>query len=147
MYPLEKNRDARKLKLQYVYRTSLCARTNIRNVGWGGHISTLGVTLPEVWARSVQYVARGKPFKLFWPWARKRQNPRVSATPPGMVNPHSLSPCTHIIFGCKPGFSAGLYAHVSLFLYRAPRYDSAAQQQSSPLAAAVCNSMHVWLLL
>ena len=47
--------------------TSLRARTFVLNVGWGGHNSTVGLTLPEVWARSVQCVARGKPFKLFWP--------------------------------------------------------------------------------
>ena len=45
--------------------THLRARTFARNVGWGGHTSTVGVTLPEVWARSVQCVAGGKPFKLF----------------------------------------------------------------------------------
>ena len=47
--------------------TSLRAHTFVRNVGWGGHNSTVGITLPEVWARAVQRVARGKPFKLFWP--------------------------------------------------------------------------------
>ena len=36
-----------------------------RNVGWDGHNSTVGLTLPEVWARSVKCVSRGKPFKLF----------------------------------------------------------------------------------
>ena len=49
--------------------TSLHARTVIRNVRGGGHNSTVGVTLPEVWARSVRSVARGKPLKFFWPWA------------------------------------------------------------------------------
>ena len=43
----------------------LRARTFIQNVRWGGHNSTVGATLPEVWARSVQRVARGKPFKPF----------------------------------------------------------------------------------
>ena len=62
--------------------TSL-VRTFVRNVGWGGHSSTVGVTLPEVWARSVQCVAYGKPFKLLWPWAHLRQIPGdwVSAPP------------------------------------------------------------------
>ena len=55
--------------------TSLRARTFVRKVGWGGHNSTVGLTLPEVWARSVQCVACGKPFKLFWPWAWIRQIP------------------------------------------------------------------------
>ena len=45
--------------------TSLRARTFVRNVGWGGHNLTVGLTLPEVWAQSVQCVARGKPLKLF----------------------------------------------------------------------------------
>ena len=51
----------------YIYffsSTSLRARTFVRNVGCGGHNSNVGVTLPEVWARSIQCVARGKPFKL-----------------------------------------------------------------------------------
>ena len=43
--------------------------------------------------------------------------------------------------------SRGGYTFISLFLHRAPRYDPAAQQQSSPLAAAACNCMRVWLLL
>ena len=45
--------------------TSLRARTFVPNVGWGGHNSTVGVTLPEVWARSVQCVARGKLLNFF----------------------------------------------------------------------------------
>ena len=55
----------------------ISARTFIRNVidGLGGHNSTVGVTLPEVWARSVQCVARGKPVEIFWPWAWIRQVP------------------------------------------------------------------------
>ena len=76
-----------------------------------------------------------------------KANSRVSATSPGIGYPHPLSPCTHVRIGCKPGFSAGGYRCISLFLHRAPRYDPAAQQQSSPLAAAACNSMRVWLLL
>ena len=42
--------------------TPLRARTFIRNVKEGGHNSTAGVTLSELWPRSVQYVALGKPF-------------------------------------------------------------------------------------
>ena len=37
--------------------------------------------------------------------------------------------------------------YIPLFWHRAPRYDPAAQQQSSPVAAAACKSMRVWLLL
>ena len=63
----------------YVYilssDTCLCARTFIRNVRRGGHNPAVGVTLPEVWARSVQCVAGGKPFELCWPWAWIRQIP------------------------------------------------------------------------
>ena len=136
--------------------TPLRARTFIRNVRWGGHNSTVGVTLLEVWARSVQCVARGKPFKLFWPWAYLRhipvfpQHPRgwCFRIPPGIGLSHPLSPCTHVRFRCKPGLSAWRgYTYIPLFLHRASRYDPAAQQQSSPLAAAACNSMRVWLLL
>ena len=113
--------------------TPLRARTFIRNVRWGGHNSTVRVTLPEVWARSVQCVARGKPFfYTFLDYGILEENPRVSATSPGMVFPyppvdwvsaslcglslrippgigfpHPLSSCTtHVKFGCKPGFSA-----------------------------------------
>ena len=35
----------------------------------------------------------------------EKATPRVSATSPGMVLPHPLSPCTHVRFGCKTGFS------------------------------------------
>ena len=63
--------------------TSLCARTFVRNVGWGGHNSTVGLTLPEVWARSVRCVARGKPFKVSWPWAHIRQIPGFPLHPRG----------------------------------------------------------------
>ena len=48
---------------------SLRARTFIRNVREGGHSSDLEVTVVEVWARSVQCVARDKPFQLSWQWA------------------------------------------------------------------------------
>ena len=75
-------------------------------------------------------------------------NPRVSATSPRIGFLHPLSPCKHLRFGCKPGFSARRgYTYISLFLHRAPRYDLAAQQHSSSLAAAACTSMRVWLLL
>ena len=120
-----------------------------------GHNSTVGLTLPEVWARSVQCVARGKPLKLFWPWANLRQIPGFPQHPPRGLDfcipyplSHPLSPRTHVKFGCKPGFSARRrgYTFLSLFLHRAPRYDPAAQQQSSPLAAA-CNCVRVWLRL
>ena len=77
-----------------------------------------------------------------------KANPRVSATSPGMVFLHPLSPCTHVRFGFKPGFSARRwYTYISLLLHRATRYDPAAQQPSRPLAAAACNSIRVWLLL
>ena len=45
------------------------------------------------------------------------------------------------------GFSARGYTYISLFLHRAPGYDPAAQQQSSPPAATAYNSSRVWLLL
>ena len=60
--------------------SSLRARTFVSNVKRGGHNSTVGVTLPEVWARSVQCVARGKPFKSFLALGTDRTNPLVSAT-------------------------------------------------------------------
>ena len=116
----------------------------VRNVGWGGHNSTVGVTLPKVWARSVQRVARGKPFELFVALGTLEANPRVSATSPGIGFLYPLSSCTHARFGCKPGFSARKgYPYIFLLLHMAPRYNPAAQQQPSPLAAAACNSMRV----
>ena len=106
-------------------------------------------TMPEVWARSVQCVTRGKLFKTFLALGTLKANPRVTATSPGFGFLHPLSPCTHVRFGCQPGFSArrGYNVYISLLLHRAPRYDPAAQQQSTPLAGAACNSMRVWLLL
>ena len=64
--------------------TSLRARTFVPIVGWGGHNSTVGLTLPEVWSRSVQCVARGKRLKLFWPWAHLRQIPGFPQHPRGL---------------------------------------------------------------
>ena len=86
--------------------TSLRVRTFVPNVGWGGHNSTVGLTLLEVWARSVQCVARGKPFKTFLALGTLKAYPRVSATSPGIEFLHPLSPRTHVKLGCKPGFSA-----------------------------------------
>ena len=60
--------------------TSLRARTFIRNVRGVGHNSTVGVTLPEVWAQSVPCVARGEPCKAFLALGMDKANPRVSAT-------------------------------------------------------------------
>ena len=64
-----------------VFDISFRARTFIRNVRRGGHNSDLAVTVLEVWARSVQCVARGKPFKLFWPraWIRLMADFRIKA--------------------------------------------------------------------
>ena len=64
--------------------TSLRARTFVPNVGWGGHNPTIGVMLPQVWARSVQCVTRGKPFELFWPWAHLRQPSGFPQHPRGL---------------------------------------------------------------
>ena len=121
--------------------TSSCSHL-IRNVRWGGHDSTHAVTLLAVWARSVQCLARGMlfsncfglghAFKTFLALGTYKANPRVSATSPGIRFPHPLSRCTHVRIGCKPGFSARGYTYIALFLHRAPRYDPAAQQQSSP---------------
>ena len=63
---------------------SLCARTFARKVGWGGHSSTAEVALPEVWARSVLCVARGKPFELVLPWTHLRQIPGFPQHPRGL---------------------------------------------------------------
>ena len=75
--------------------TPLRARTFIRNVRWGGHNSTVGVTLPKVWARSVHCAARGKPFKLFCPGAYLRQIPGLPQHPRGLCFriPRGLSFC------------------------------------------------------
>ena len=138
----------------FLLGTSLRARTFVPNVGWGGHTSTVGLMLPEVRARSVQCVARGKPFKLFWPWAHVKAYPRVSATSPGFRNIPGdwVSAYPIPVHACKIWMQTGFSAHrgdthISLFLHRAPRDDPVYQQQSSPEAAAACNSMRVRLLL
>ena len=61
-----------------------------RRVGW--HNSTVGLTLLEVWARSVLCVARGKSFKLFWPWVHLRQIPGFPQHPRGDWVSASLIP-------------------------------------------------------
>ena len=52
-----------------------------RNVGWDGHNSTVEVTMPEVWARSVQCVARGQPIKLFGLGHTQGKSPGVRNIP------------------------------------------------------------------
>ena len=78
-------------------------------------------------------------------WASASPGDWVYASPRGLgfriPNPRVR---TQDLDANKPGFSATRgYAHISLFLQGAPRYDPAAQQQSSPVAAAACNSMRV----
>ena len=86
-------------------------------------------------------------FQTFLALGTLEGNPRVSATPPAIGFLHTLYPCTHVRFGCKPSFSARRgYTHISLFLHRAPRYDTAYQHLSSHQSAA-CNSMCARLLL
>ena len=128
---------------------SLRVRTFVPNVGWGGHNSTVGLTLLEVWAQSVQCVARGKPFKLFWPWAHLRQIPGFLQHPRGDWVSASLIPAYErkIWMQTRLFCSRRGYTFLSLFFHRAPRYDPAAQQQPRPLAAAACNCVRVWLLL
>ena len=63
---------------------SLRAGTFFRNVGWGGHNSTVEVTMSEVWAKSVQSVARDQPSNLFRPWAHLRQMLGLSRNPRGL---------------------------------------------------------------
>ena len=117
-----------------------------RRVGWAQFDRRAHVA---VWARSVQCVARGKPFKLFWPWAHLRQIPGFPQHPPGDWVSASLIPAyaRKIWMQTRLFCSRRGYTFISLFLYRAPRYDPAAQQRSSPLAAVACNCMRVWLLL
>ena len=132
-----------------------------------GHISSCSHLCPKCrvgWAQfdrrahvagrlgAIRAVCRAwQAFETFLALGTPKANPRVSATSPGFGFLHPLSPCTHVRFGCKPGFSFSSvrrgYTHISLFLHRAPRYDPAYQQQSSPLAIAACNSMRVRLLL
>ena len=47
-------------------------------------------------------------------------NPRVSVTSPRIGCLHPLSPCTHVRFGCKPGFSARrrVHGHFPIFSQR-----------------------------
>ena len=82
-------------------------------------------------------------FQTFLPLSTLEANPRVSTTDPGIGFRHTLSPCTHVRFGCKPGFLLveDTRVHISLLLHRALRYDPAYQHQSIPqAAAAACNS-------
>ena len=77
------------------------------------------------------------------------KSPGFRNMPAGIGFLHPLSPRTHVNFFMQTRlfcFRRG-YTFLSPFLHRAPRYDPAAQQQSSPLAAAACNCMRVWLLL
>ena len=70
----------------------------------GGHSSVLGVTSPEVWARPVQCVARGKPFKLFWPWAYLRKIPGF---------PHSSG---YWVYACPmPVYARKIWMQTGLF--------------------------------
>ena len=78
---------------------SICARTFAPNVGWGGHDLTVGPTLPEVFSRSVQCVARGKsstPY-IFSALGTLKANPHVSATSPGIG---FLYPIAHLYCMC-----------------------------------------------
>ena len=128
--------------------TSLGAHTFVRNVGWCN--PTVGVTLTEVWARFVQCIARGKPFQLFLALGTLKANPRVSATSPGIGFLHPLSPCTHVRFGCKPGFSARRgYTYIPYFCteHHATILPSCRPTAVQPLTAGACRSTRVWLLL
>ena len=116
-----------------------------------GHISSWSHLCPKrrvVWAQfdrrahvagglgAIRAVCRAwQAFQTFLALGTLKANPRASATSPGIGFLHTLSPCTHVRFGCKPGFSARRgYTHISLFLHRqrAPRYVPAYQHQSNP---------------
>ena len=75
-------------------------------------------------------------------------NPRVSATSPGFGFLHPLSIPVYARKDANRVFLLveGTRRRISLFLHRSPRFDPAAQQQCSPLAAA-CNSLGMWRLL
>ena len=85
-----------------------------RRVGWAqldrrGHVAGgLG---------AIRAVCRAwQAFETFLALGTLQANPRISATSPGFGFLHPLSPCTHVRFGCKPGFSARRgYTHISLF--------------------------------
>ena len=128
--------------------TSLRVRTIVPDVGWVGHNSTVGLTLLEVWAQSVQCVSRGKPFKLFGLGHTYGKSLGFRNIPGDWVSASLIPAYARKIWMQTRIFcSRRGYTFLSLFLHRAPRYDPAAQQQSSPLAAAACNCMRVWLLL
>ena len=73
----------------------------------GGHNSTVEVTLPEVWARSVQCVARGEHFKHVWLWAWIRQ---ISGVP---QHPASCARTKGIHFSCNIPFARAPNAEVT----------------------------------
>ena len=95
-----------------------------------GHISSCSHSCPNRrvgWAQFDRraHVARGlgairavcrawQAFYTFSALGTLEANPRVSATSSGIGFLHPLSPCTHVTFGCKPGFSARRgYTHIS----------------------------------
>ena len=114
--------------------------------GWArfdrwGHVAG-GLDAIRAVCRDLCSVSRVASLLNFLASGTDKANPRVSATSPGIGLLHPLSPCTHVRFGCTPVFPARSgYTYISLFLHRASRYDPAAQQQSSPLAAAACDSI------
>ena len=98
---------------------SLRVRTFVPNVGRGGHNSTLGLTLLEVWARSVQCVAGDKPFELFRPWTHLRQIPGFPQHPRGDWVSASLIPAyaRKIWMQTRLFCSRRGYTFLSLFLF------------------------------
>ena len=118
------NCDKKRWYVDYMYNcvvffpsgTSLRARTFVPNVGWGGHNSTVGLTLLEVWARAVQCVARGEPFKLFGPWAHLRQIPGFRNIPGDWV---SASPIPAYVrkTSTQTELSCSEWVHVSFPLF------------------------------
>ena len=88
---------------------------------------------------SVSRVASIK--NVFWPWAHLRQTAGESAISPGIGFLHPLSPCTHVRFGCKPGFSArrGSYFCTEHHATILPPSSSPAPQQQQPATLCACS--------
>ena len=77
-------------------------------------------------------------FQTFLALGTLEANPRVPATSPGIGFLHSLSPCTHVGLGCKPGFSAYRgYRYISLATILPPS-SSPGPQQQQPATLRAC---------
>ena len=97
-------------------------------------------------------VARGKPSKLFWPWAHLRQIPGFPQHPRdlGLPREHSATTLPHAGVKCKDRFDYHINTQTVLifmfmlvcFLYATVSYQESTALQLCRTAAAVGNTIH-----